>query len=160
MQDGSGNISSGELLLVMRALGKNPTEDEVLNLLMKADVDGNGTIDFEEFVKMMKTEVSTENSALDFTYNPPSLIMATFVYLTLIFSRSSDIFSIFDRDSDGLVSREDVRSVTLNLGTILSDRELDGFMRLGGKVNCYIYINVCFDLCREKMRRLISVNWR
>ena len=53
----------------MRALGKNPTEDEVLNLLMKADVDGNGTIDFEEFVKMMKTEVSTENSALDFTYN-------------------------------------------------------------------------------------------
>ena len=51
----------------MRALGKNPTEDEVLNLLMKADVDGNGTIDFEEFVKMMKTEVATENSALDFT---------------------------------------------------------------------------------------------
>ena len=66
-KDGSGNISSGELLLVMRALGKNPTEDEVLNLLMKADVDGNGTIDFEEFVKMMKTEVATENSALDFT---------------------------------------------------------------------------------------------
>ena len=63
----------------MRALGKNPTEDEVLNLLMKADVDGNGTIDFEEFVKMMKTEVSTENSALDFTYNRPSLIMARWV---------------------------------------------------------------------------------
>ena len=41
---------------------------------------------------------------------------------------------MFDRDSDGLVSREDVRSVTLNLGTILSDNELDGFMRLGGKV--------------------------
>ena len=75
-KDGSGNISSGELLLVMRALGKNPTEDEVLNLLMKADVDGNGTIDFEEFVKMMKTEVSTENSALDFTYNRLILIMA------------------------------------------------------------------------------------
>ena len=54
----------------MRALGKNPTEDEVLNLLMKADVDGNGTIDFEEFVKMMKNEVAslaTENSAIDFT---------------------------------------------------------------------------------------------
>ena len=66
-KDGSGNISSGELLLVMRALGKNPTEDEVLNLLMKADVDGNGTIDFEEFVKMMKNEVVSENSALDFT---------------------------------------------------------------------------------------------
>ena len=70
-KDGSGAISSGELLLVMRALGKNPTEDEVLTLLMKADVDGNGTIDFEEFVKMMKNEVAslaTENSAIDFTW--------------------------------------------------------------------------------------------
>ena len=70
-KDGSGAISSGELLLVTRALGKNPTEDEVLTLLMKADVDGNGTIDFEEFVKMMKNEVAslaTENSAIDFTW--------------------------------------------------------------------------------------------
>ena len=56
------------------------------------------------------------------------------MFVTIIFFLSSDIFSMFDRDSDGLVSREDVRSVTLNLGTILSDKELDGFMRLGGKV--------------------------
>ena len=34
---------------------------------MKADVDGNGIFDFEEFVKMKKTEVATENYALDFT---------------------------------------------------------------------------------------------
>ena len=54
--------------------------------------------------------------------------------LKLISCQSSEIFNIFDRDSDGLVSREDIRSVTLNLGTNLSDRELDGFMRLGGKV--------------------------
>ena len=54
--------------------------------------------------------------------------------LKLISCQSSEIFNIFDRDSDGLVSREDVRSVTLNLGTNLSDSELDGFMRLGGKV--------------------------
>ena len=67
--------------------------------------------------------------------------------VTLIFFRSSDIFSIFDRDSDGLVSREDVRSVTLNLGTILSDKELDGFMRLGGKVNCkLLYILILYNL--------------
>ena len=30
----------------MRAMGQNPTEDELLNLVMEVDIDGNGTIDF------------------------------------------------------------------------------------------------------------------
>ena len=67
MKDGSGSISSGELLGVMRAMGQNPTEDEVLNLLMEADVDGNGTIDFSEFVNMMRTQATAEETTIDFT---------------------------------------------------------------------------------------------
>ena len=39
-------------------MGKNPTEDEVLNLMMEADVDGNGTIDFPEFVNMMRNQAA------------------------------------------------------------------------------------------------------
>ena len=52
-----------ELLQVMRAMGQNPTEDELLNLVMEVDIDGNGTIDFPEFLDMMKkkaTEVDEE----------------------------------------------------------------------------------------------------
>ena len=41
-------------------MGKNPTEDELLNLLMEADVDGNGTIDFPEFAEMMRRQVAEE----------------------------------------------------------------------------------------------------
>ena len=47
-QDGSGAISSKELLYVMRAMGQNPTEDELNNLVMEVDLDGNGTIEFPE----------------------------------------------------------------------------------------------------------------
>merc|ERR1712179_598482 len=46
--DGSGTISPEELLGVLRAMGQNPTEDELLNLVMEVDIDGNGTIEFEE----------------------------------------------------------------------------------------------------------------
>ena len=53
-QDGSGAISSKELLYVMRAMGQNPTEDELNNLVMQVDLDGNGTIEFPEFLEMMK----------------------------------------------------------------------------------------------------------
>ena len=57
-QDGSGAISSKELLGVMRAMGQNPTEDELNSMVMEVDLDGNGTIEFPEFLEMMKQKAS------------------------------------------------------------------------------------------------------
>ena len=34
----------------MRSMGQNPTEDEVLELVMEVDLNGDGTIDFPEFL--------------------------------------------------------------------------------------------------------------
>ena len=55
----------------MRAMGKNPTEDELLNLLIEADIDGNGTIDFPEFAEMMRRKVAEEEleSVTDLRYH-------------------------------------------------------------------------------------------
>ena len=39
-------------------MGQNPTEDELLNLVMEVDMDGNGTIEFTEFLDMMKKKAS------------------------------------------------------------------------------------------------------
>ena len=60
-QDGSGSISTKELLGVMRSMGQNPTEDEVLELVMEVDLNGDGTIDFPEFLQMMKKKGSEED---------------------------------------------------------------------------------------------------
>ena len=43
-KDGSGTISTKELLGVMRSMGQNPTEDELLALVMEVDINGDGTI--------------------------------------------------------------------------------------------------------------------
>ena len=57
-QDGSGTISNKELLHVLRSIGQNPTEDEILELVMESDLNGDGTIDFSEFLEMMKRKSS------------------------------------------------------------------------------------------------------
>ena len=64
-QDGSGAISAKELLGVMRAMGQNPTEDEVLNLMLEADTDGNGTIEFPEFLELMQERYGTDDQESD-----------------------------------------------------------------------------------------------
>ena len=43
-QDKSGRISSAELIAVFRALGHNPTEEQVQDIMKKIDKDGDGKI--------------------------------------------------------------------------------------------------------------------
>ena len=51
--DGDGEITCRELGTVMRSLGQNPTEAELLDMIDEVDADGNGTVDFPEFLTMM-----------------------------------------------------------------------------------------------------------
>ena len=50
-------------MYVMRAMGQNPTEDELNQLVMEVDLDGNGTIEFPEFLEMMKRCVVSDQES-------------------------------------------------------------------------------------------------
>ena len=52
-KDGNGILTKAELGIVMRSLGQNPPEAELQDLMKKFDADGNGAIDFLEFLTMM-----------------------------------------------------------------------------------------------------------
>merc|ERR1712236_194171 len=104
--DKSGTISPDELLGVLRAMGQNPTEDELLNLVMEVDIDGNGTIEFEEFLSMMKKKAGEVDEEADLR----------------------EAFKIFDRDKDGFISMKELKKVASMLGTMLTKEELDEFM--------------------------------
>merc|ERR1712126_515944 len=52
-KDGNGFISAAELRNVMSNLGEKLTEDEIDKLIREADVDGDGQINYEEFVTVM-----------------------------------------------------------------------------------------------------------
>ena len=46
-----------ELATVMRSLGQNPTEAELQDMINEVDEDGNGTIEFDEFLVMISKKV-------------------------------------------------------------------------------------------------------
>jgi len=57
-KDGNGFISAAELRHVMTNLGEKLTDEEVDEMIREADVDGDGQINYEEFVKMMMSNWS------------------------------------------------------------------------------------------------------
>ncbi|CAH1264477.1 CALM1 [Branchiostoma lanceolatum] len=50
---GTGMIDTGDLGYIMRAMGQNPTEQEVQDMVNEVDLDQSGTIDFNEFMSVM-----------------------------------------------------------------------------------------------------------
>ena len=64
-QNGDGFISAKELGVLMRTLGRNPTEDEIMNIMNEIDVDHNGKLDFSEFTVMMKDKLTQEDLELE-----------------------------------------------------------------------------------------------
>ena len=51
--DGNGMISADELRQIMANLGEKLTQEEVEDMVKEADIDGDGQINYEEFVRMM-----------------------------------------------------------------------------------------------------------
>ena len=49
----------------MRTLGRNPTEDEILNIMNEIDVDHNGKLDFSEFTVMMRDKLANEDMEME-----------------------------------------------------------------------------------------------
>lgn len=55
-RDGNGLISAHELRFVMSTSGEQLTEEDIEEMIREADENGDGYIDYEEFVKMMMSQ--------------------------------------------------------------------------------------------------------
>jgi len=106
-KDNDGNITTKELGTVMRSLGQNPTESELADMINEVDADGNGDIDFSEFLTMMARKMKDTDSE----------------------DEIKEAFKVFDKDGNGYISALELRHVMTNLGEKLTDEEVDEMIR-------------------------------
>ncbi|XP_074656147.1 calmodulin-alpha-like [Tubulanus polymorphus] len=107
-RDGDGNISVTELGTALRALGQNPTEAEIRAMVQQADKDGNGSIEFDEFLNLMSRkymEVADEEREM------------------------REAFKVFDRDGNGYIDANELRTVMTQIGEKLTDAEVEEMIR-------------------------------
>ncbi|CAN6478392.1 unnamed protein product [Victoria cruziana] len=108
-KDGDGKISCYELGSILRRLGDESSDEEVMRMLSNADEDGDGFISMEEFDRM--NMVASAAAATDLI----------------------DAFNVFDRDRDGKISVYELRRVFVALGD--EDCTLEDCLRMIKKVD-------------------------
>ncbi|XP_074659482.1 uncharacterized protein LOC141912166 [Tubulanus polymorphus] len=104
-RDRSGYITVTELGTVLRSLGQQPSEAELQEMIAIGDDDGNGTIDFPEFLKMMGHQEMQKCNFL------------------------KETFSIFDKNNDGFISPYELGLVLQNTGVKLSEDEIEAMIQ-------------------------------
>ncbi|MED6212169.1 hypothetical protein PIB30_080610 [Stylosanthes scabra] len=58
-----GCITVEELATVIRSLDQNPSEEELQDMITEVDADGNGTIEFDEFLNLMAKKIKDTDDA-------------------------------------------------------------------------------------------------
>lgn len=106
----------------MRSLGQNPTEAELQDMINEVDADGNGTIDFPEFLTMMARKMKDTDSEEEIreAFRFENSLDSPWIY---------HYFSVFDKDGNGYISAAELRHVMTNLGEKLTDEEVDEMIR-------------------------------
>lgn len=110
--DGNGTISASELERVMRGLGQALTRDQAISVVESYDVNGDGEIEFAEFLKHQLASLKGQ----------PEPLRAA--------------FAAADRDRDGFIEREElIEAVRLLWDGKLGDAEITGLIgERGGRV--------------------------
>jgi len=89
-KNNDGVISADELRTALLYLGDNPTEDQVLDMIMLHDVDKSGALDFSEFVSCMISYESNQQQCKQ---------------------ELTEAFDVFDPHGCGLIHVDNLREI-------------------------------------------------
>ncbi|CDS36359.1 calmodulin [Echinococcus multilocularis] len=104
-----GRITESELNSVLSFLGVKTSASEVKRMIADADIDGNGTVEYNEFIRMM-------NRYSEKTANCPDAEML-------------EAFRVFDRNNDAYIDHEEIKRTMHLLGETVSDDDVRAMIK-------------------------------
>lgn len=93
-ESGYGTISAEDIKIAFRALGYEPKQKEIRQLISGVDKDGKGLLDFNDYLAIMTKKMTQKDDVEDL----------------------QKAFELLDRDRDGKINSGDLQSVAAELG--------------------------------------------
>ncbi|KAJ1675635.1 myosin II light chain [Spiromyces aspiralis] len=106
---GEGKVPLSSVGTLLRALGQNPTESELNDLLRDFTTD---SLDFDTFLGILLRPGGFDTSINETSFN--EFIQA---------------FQVFDREANGFISAGELRYILTSLGDKLKDTEIDELLK-------------------------------
>ncbi|XP_072064765.1 calmodulin-like isoform X8 [Arachis hypogaea] len=78
-KDHDGFISVDELATIIKSLEGNPTKEEIQHMISEVDIDGSGSIGFEEFINIMATKMKVAKVNISAGGTTPLHIAADYI---------------------------------------------------------------------------------
>ncbi|KAI3766990.1 hypothetical protein L2E82_17071 [Cichorium intybus] len=108
--DKDGSLTHLEVAALLRSLGLKPSGEQIHKLFKNMDSDGSGTVEFDELVNAMSSQMMSE----DILMNQQELLQ---------------IFKSFDRDGSGFITPAELAKSMTKMGQPLTYRELSEMVR-------------------------------
>jgi len=118
-KDGDGAIDKGELIMAMTNYKFGFSEQEAEIIFKEGDIDGDGTVNFEEFMYLMCP--TTEQVVRKFRQN----------YKTI--NEVKNAFRKYDKNRSGSLNESELKRMMLSTGYSFTDVEVHSILNLGDK---------------------------
>jgi calmodulin len=106
-KDGNGTVEPEEIGEVMQVLGLEITNEELADIMADLDENGDGVMDFDEFVVMMDRRMSIRSQRAEI----------------------EETFKVFDKNGDGKITFDELKEVLTQLGEEVSDKDVMDMIR-------------------------------
>lgn len=106
--EGDGSINAKDLGLLMRALGANPSQSKLNEIIEEFEREHDGYLDFPQFVKLMKRECLPPDNEAEI----------------------KKAFQVFDIEGNGKISVSELKTVLTTLGETLTNDEVEELIKV------------------------------
>lgn len=111
-QTGSGFIEADDLSSALRALGQNPSDEDVALLLQDANLDAMGRLSAAEYLQVVSRYGLKQETEMN--------------------DELSEAFKVFDRNDVGSIDSNELRNALKTFGETLPDEDIEEIMKLAG----------------------------
>ena len=106
--DEDGYLSLKEVSDLLMSLGMPVSEDELREMTNEVDIEGNGTVDFKEFIQLMARKLRDMDNEEEYI----------------------EAFKIFDKDNSGKISLDEMKTILLKFTDDFNEEEVEEIFHL------------------------------